>query len=165
VGSTALDVMPMTAEDAARQLSAGEVGLAWLPDPELAEVAGDDAFRLLATLPAGEALEGTVFGPRLLGPDRAAGLAFVRAILRTIDTHMADGYDDEATAALADALGVSKRSLARGPASLFDWEIRTGTVERIQDALVDLGSVSYEQPIPEPLIVDRSLYQDAVAAG
>jgi NitT/TauT family transport system substrate-binding protein len=165
VAPTALDVMPTTVQDAARRLSDGEVGLAWLPDPELAEVAGDDAFLLLATLPAGEAVEGTVFGPRLLGPDRAAGLAYVRAILRTINTHIADGYDDAATAALADELGVSERSLAHGPASLYDWEIRAGTLERIQEALVELGSVSYEQPLAEPLLVDRNLYQDAVAAG
>ena len=165
VASTALDVMPLPAEEAARRLSAGEVGLAWLPDPELAEVAGDDAFRLLATLPAGEAVEGTVFGPRLLGPDRAAGLAYVRAVVRTVNTHIADGYDDDATAALADELELSERSLAEGPASLFDWEIRTGTIERIQEALVELGSVGYEQPVAESLLVDRSLYQEAVATG
>jgi NitT/TauT family transport system substrate-binding protein len=165
VGSTALDVMPATAEDAARRLSDGEVGLAWLAAPELSGIAGNDKFRLLATLPAGEAVEGTVFGPRLLGADRAAGLAYVRAIVRTINTHMADGYDDAATAALADQLGVPERTLAHGPASLFDWEVRAGTLERIQEALVDLGSVSYEQPIAEPQLVDRSLYQDAVAAG
>jgi NitT/TauT family transport system substrate-binding protein len=165
VATTALDVMPTTADDAARQLSHGDVGLAWLPDPELSEVAGDDAFQLLATLPAGEAVEGTVFGPRLLGADRAAGLAYVRAIVRTINTHMSDGYDREATAALAGELGVSRRSLADGPSSLYDWEIRTGTIERIQESLVELGSVSYEQPLPEQLLVDRSLYQDAVAAS
>ena len=37
-----------------------------------------------------------MFGPRLLGADRAVGLAYVRALIRTINTHLPDGYEDDA---------------------------------------------------------------------
>ena len=92
--------------------------MAWLPEPEAAAVAGDDALMLLGTLPASEAIEGTVFGPRLLGADRAVGLAYVRAVLRTINTYLADGWSDEAVAAVADATGEPPRTVRRPRAAV-----------------------------------------------
>ena len=154
----ALDIVPASSAEAARRLKDAEVSLAWLPEPEAAEVAGDDAFMLLGTLPASEAIEGTVFAPRLLAADRATGLAYVRAVLRTVNTYLADGWSDEAVDALDE-------DLTGGSAPLFDWEIRADTTTRIQAALVVVGGVAYERPLPDSAVVDRSLYQDVVAGG
>ena len=150
--------MPTSSAEAARQLVGAEVSMAWLPEPDAARVAGDDALMLLGTLPASEAVEGTVFAPRLLGADRATGLAYVRAILRTINTYLADGWSDEAVDALDE-------DLTGGPAPLFDWEVRADTTTRIQDALVVVGGVDYERPLEDAAVVDRSLYEDVVADG
>ena len=154
----AVDIVPTSSAEAARQLVGAEVSMAWLPEPDAARVAGDDAVMLLGTLPASEAVEGTVFAPRLLGADRATGLAYARAILRTVNTYLADGWSDEAVDALDE-------DLTGGPAPLFDWEVRADTTTRIQDALVVVGGVDYELPMEDAAVVDRSLYEDVVAGG
>jgi NitT/TauT family transport system substrate-binding protein len=157
---------PETPDTAAERLMAASVGGAWLTEPAATRAAAENgALRLVATVPGGEPLDGTVFGPRLLGPDRAAGLAFVRAIVRTINTHLAEGYTDDARTALADALGLSDDEIGAGPSPVFDWEIRAGTTTRIQESLADIGGIRYERPDPERNLVDRSLVADVIAAG
>jgi NitT/TauT family transport system substrate-binding protein len=154
--------------DAAEQLEAGAVSGAWLDDPAWRSVAGDDRFQLVATLPASESLGGVMVAGRLVDParDRHVGLAFVRALVRTVNTHLADDYqaDDEVVAALAGEIGVEPGDIRATPPWLFDWELRLGTAERLQTVFVQLGAVLYEDEIPEREIVDGSLYRDAVAA-
>jgi NitT/TauT family transport system substrate-binding protein len=125
-------------------------------------LADEDAVRLVATVPGSEAIEGTILAPRLVGDDREVGLAYVRAVVRTINTHLADGYEDEALAALAEALDVSEDDVAAGPAPLFDWEVRAGTTTRIQEALIEVGAVRYERPADEAGLVDRTLAAEVV---
>ena len=59
----------------------------------------------------------------------------------------------------------TRHRLADDSPPVFDWELRAGTTDRIQGALVDVGGIGYEQPLPETALVDRSLYGDVVAAG
>jgi len=117
-------------------------------------------------MPASESLGGVMVAGRLVDHerDRAVGLAFVRALVRTINTHLADDYqaDDDVVAALAEALDVEPDDIRATPPWLFDWEVRSGTTERLQTVFVQLGSVLYEHEIPEREIVDRTLYRDAV---
>ena len=153
--------------DAAEKLRAGQVTAAWLDEPEWRSVADDDRFELVAALPPSESLGGIMLSRRLVDheADRAVGLAFVRALVRTVNTHLADDYqaDDEVVEALADAIGVEADDIRDTPPWLFDWELRSGTTERLQTVFVQLGSVLYEDEIPERDIVDRTLYRDAVA--
>jgi NitT/TauT family transport system substrate-binding protein len=160
-----LDIEPGSATAAAERLQAAAIGGAWLTEPAATRAAGDSALRLVATAPGSESIEGTVFAPRLLGDDRPVGLAYARAIVRTINTHLVDGYTDEARAALATALDVSEDEVADGTGPLFDWEVRAGTTTRIQEALVMVGGIGYEIPESERGLVDRSVAADVVAAG
>jgi NitT/TauT family transport system substrate-binding protein len=145
----------------------GGVSAAWLSEPDWREVADRGAVRLVATLPA-EPLGGVVMAGRLLdeAQDRAVGMAFVRAVIRTVNTHLADDYqsDDDVVAELAEATGQSEDEITATPGWVFDWELRQGTTNRIQRTLVTLGGVLYEQELPESQVVDRSLYRDAVGA-
>ena len=161
----AIDIVPAPSAQAAETLRVAAAGGAWLAEPDATQAAADEALMLVATTPGSEAIDGTVFGPRLLGPERTAGLAYVRAVIRTINTHLADGYGDDALAALSDALAVDEEVVADGPAPLFDWEIRAGTTTRVQDTLTSLGGVGYERVIAENRLVDRSLAADVVAAA
>jgi NitT/TauT family transport system substrate-binding protein len=165
LGGNSVDFVPATADAAADRLMNAQVGAAWLPEPAAARVADDEALRLVATLPGSESIEGTVLSPRLLGADRAVGLALTRAIIRTVNTHLADSYDDEALAALSEALDVPEDALAAGPTPLFDWEVRAGTTTRIQEALIEVGAVRYERVIGERGLVDRTVSVDALAPG
>jgi NitT/TauT family transport system substrate-binding protein len=67
--------------------------------------------------------------------------------------------------ALADATGESVKQLRATPAWVFDWELRTGTTERIQQPLVGYGAVVYEEDLPESRIVDRTVYAEAIGMG
>ncbi|HET9609866.1 MAG TPA: hypothetical protein VFP06_09670 [Acidimicrobiales bacterium] len=165
LGANAVDVTDASSESAASRLLNADVGGAWLTEPAASRMDDEDAVRLVATVPGSEAIEGTVFSPRLVGDDRDVGLAYVRAIVRTVNTHLADGYDDEALAAVAEALDVSEDVVAAGPAPLFDWEVRAGTTTRIQEALIEVGAVRYERPIGERGLVDRTLAAEVVGGA
>jgi hypothetical protein len=161
LGANSIDLAASSSPDAVESLRSGSVGGAWLTEPAATEVAGDEALVLVATTPGSESIDGTVFGPRLLGPDRAVGVAYARAVIRTINTHLADGYGD-ALPVVAEAIGEDEDVVADGPAPLFDWEIRQGTMARIQDALDVVGATGYEGGIGERGLVDRSLAAEAV---
>jgi NitT/TauT family transport system substrate-binding protein len=163
LNANAVDFAPATSDAAAARLRAAVVGGAWLPEPEATAVADDPSLIQVTTLPGSESIDGTVFSRRLMRQDREVGLAYARAVIRTINTYLADGYDDEAVTALAEALDVPESAVTAGPAPLFDWELRTGTTSRIQDSLVMVGAVGYERPTGESRLVDRTIYEDVVA--
>ena len=165
LGVNNVDIVPAPSSQAVDTLHAAAVGGAWLAEPDAIEAAADEELMLATTTPGSESIDGTVFGPRLLGPDRAVGLAYTRALIRTINTHLPDGYEDDALTAVAEALAVDEDVVAEGPAPLFDWELRSGTTTRLQDALTALGGVGYERPIAEDGLLDRSLAADVIAAA
>jgi NitT/TauT family transport system substrate-binding protein len=164
LGPNTVDIAEASPSEAASRLLGAEVGGAWVPGPFAGSLGEDPSLRLVVTVPGSESIDGTVFGPRLLRDDRDVGLAYVRAVVRTINTHVSDGYGDEVLPDLAAALDVDEDVLADGASPLFDWEVRSGTTTRIQEALVTLGSVGYEEPAPERGLVDRTLVDEAVAA-
>ena len=65
----------------------------------------------------------------------------------------------------AEHIVVDEDALATGAHPLFDWEVRSGTTARIQEALVSLGALRYEEPASERVLVDRSLVDEVVAGG
>jgi NitT/TauT family transport system substrate-binding protein len=154
-------------EDAAEKLASGDLAAAWLSEPAWRTVADDDQVQLVATLPVAESLGGIMVGPDLLAGRRAVGVAFSRAVIRTINTYLADDYqdDDEVMEALAEATGESVDELRDTPAWVFDWELRTDTTLRVQTPLVAYGAVLYESELPERGIVDRTIYAEALGLG
>jgi NitT/TauT family transport system substrate-binding protein len=159
-----LDVM--TSPEAATGMLDEKLAAAWLDDPDWRRLVGNDRFRLAATLPVSESLGGVMFGPRLVEPDqdRAVGVAFSRAVIRTINTDLGRDYehDDHVMRALADATHHTLAVLRSTPPWVFDWEVRTDTTTRIQATLVGYGAVLYESELPERQVVDRTLYRDAL---
>jgi NitT/TauT family transport system substrate-binding protein len=149
---------------AAGRLLDGDLAAAWLDGGTWYEVARRDGFHLAATLPASETIDGTIASERLLGTDRAVGEAYARAIIRTINTYLTGDYrgDDDTMAVLAELSGISAEDLATLPPLVFDWEVRDGTLSRIQETLLALGGVTYDGSREVERYVDRSLAADAV---
>lgn len=152
---------------AADNLLSGELSAAWLTDPYWRDVLDSDLqIELVATLPAAESLGGVVFAEPLVDPDaaREVGVAFSRAVIRTINTYLGAEYqdDDEVVDALVELTEQSEDDIVDTPAWVFDWELRRDTTSRLQDALLVLGGLRYEHELPERQVVDRSLYEDAV---
>ena len=163
-----VDLVDASDDEAATALLDQEVAAAWLDQPAAwTRVADADGYELAVTLPASESIDGTVMSRRLLDDERDVGLAYARAVIRTINTHLTGDYhdDEDVVAALAEATGTSADDLSATPALLFDWELRAGTTDRLQDAMIELGSVAYERPLPEDVLVDRSLALDAIGPG
>lgn len=159
-----VDLVAAAGDEAVDRLLGGELAAAWVEQPAWARVADADGVALAATLPATEPIDGTMLSGRLLGADRDVGLAYARAVIRTINTHLSGDYHDdgEVLGALADATGADEDDLAATPPLLFDWEIRGGTTGRLQGAMIDIGAVGYERPLPERKLVDRTLALDAL---
>jgi NitT/TauT family transport system substrate-binding protein len=88
----------------------------------------------------------------------------VRAVIRIVNTYLSGDYHDDADvmAALAAATGLDADELAGTPPLLFDWEIRSGTTGRLQDAMIEIGAVGYERRLPERKLVDRTLALDVL---
>lgn len=159
-----VDLVAATGEDAVDRLLDGELAAAWVDPPAWSRAADADGIALAATLPADGPIDGTMMSARLLDADRDVGLAYTRAVIRTINTHLTGDYreDEDVMDALAEATGADADELAATPALLFDWEIRAGTTERLQDAMIEIGSVGYERPLAQDELVDRTLALDAV---
>ncbi|MEU0841699.1 ABC transporter substrate-binding protein [Streptomyces sp. NPDC005962] len=144
-------------------LKNGGVDAAWLLDPVWREVDGHAGYAFLGGQPRGEPLGGLLFGPDLLTKDPDAGVAFLRAYIRTVNTYFAGDYkkDEAFLDDLGEALKTEPETLAAVPSLRMDWEIRHGTVERLQKAYAAAG-VTEGDPLPEDEVVDRSLYAEAV---
>ncbi|MFG2527598.1 ABC transporter substrate-binding protein [Streptomyces sp. NPDC048516] len=149
--------------DVLTALTGGGVDSAWLLDPVWRRVEGDKRYAFLGGQPQGEPLGGALYGPNLLQRDPDAGIAFLRAYLRTVNTYFAGDYkaDQAFVAGLARLLDVDAKILASVPSLRMDWEIRKGTADRLQKAYREAGVIR-GAPLPENRLVDRSLYAEAV---
>jgi NitT/TauT family transport system substrate-binding protein len=163
-----LAVVDVGGPEAARALVDGELAAAWLDGAGWPRVAAEsEGMHLAATLPASESIDGTVVSARLLGPDRPVGLAYARAVVRTINTHLTGDYadDEDVMAAVAEGTELDAGTLEVAGPQLFDWELRDGTVARTQEALVIIGGVGYDERLPASSLLDRSLVAEAIGAS
>ncbi|MEU8954411.1 ABC transporter substrate-binding protein [Streptomyces sp. NPDC048518] len=149
--------------DVLTALQNGGTDAAWLLDPVWRKVDGDKKYAFLGGQPRGEPLGGLLFGPNLLKKDPDAGVALLRAYIRTVNTYFAADYKaDKAFAReLAELLKTDEDVLLSTPSLRMDWEIRAGTTDRLQDAYRAAG-VSEGVRVPESKAVDRALYEEAV---
>jgi NitT/TauT family transport system substrate-binding protein len=149
--------------DVLTALQNGGVDSAWLLDPVWRRVDGEPGYAFLGGQPAGEPLGGMLYGPNLLDDDVDAGVALLRAYIRTVNTYFASDYKTAATftAYLADLLKTDESILRSTPSLRMDWEIRAGTTDRLQSAYRAQG-VTEGDALPESKTVNRTLYAEAV---
>jgi NitT/TauT family transport system substrate-binding protein len=149
--------------DVLTALQNGGVDSAWLLDPVWRRVDGRPGYAFLGGQPPGEPLGGLLYGPGLLNDDVDAGVALLRAYIRTVNTYFAADYKAEATFVtyLAKLLQTDEAVLSSTPSLRMDWEIRAGTTDRLQAAYTAQG-VAAGEALPESRTVDRSLYEEAV---
>ena len=139
-----------------------------LLDPIWLQVANDPAFFLAATQTPGEPLGMVAFGKTLLQDHPEVGVAFNRAVIRTINTYFNGDYHQN-PAVLAEIAKVTNQptaNLTRTPSLVMDWELRKDTATRIQELFIELGVITeFKKPVPESKIVDRDFYLKAVGAS
>ncbi|MEV1062495.1 ABC transporter substrate-binding protein [Streptomyces sp. NPDC050263] len=152
--------------DVLTALQNGGVDSAWLLDPVWRKVDGDPSYAFLGGQPQGEPLGGLLYGPSLLNDDVDAGVALLRAYIRTVNTYFAADYkkDEAFVTYLAKLLKIDETILKSTPSLRMDWEIRAGTTDRLQAAYQAQG-VTDGDPLPESRTVNRRLYEEAVGHG
>ncbi|NGO77524.1 ABC transporter substrate-binding protein [Streptomyces sp. YC504] len=162
-GLDKVDFRQLGSADVLTALENGGVDSAWLLDPVWRKVDGKDEFAFLGGQPLGEPLGGALFGPNLLTEDKDAGVAFLRAYVRTINTYFAGDYksDPAFVTELAKLLKIDEAIVKSTPSLRMDWELRKGTTDRLQDAYAEAG-VAEGDRVPEDKAVDRSFYAEAV---
>ncbi|MBC9711186.1 ABC transporter substrate-binding protein [Streptomyces sp. TRM66268-LWL] len=162
-GLDKVDFRQLGSADVLTALENGGVDSAWLLDPVWRKVDGKDGFAFLGGQPLGEPLGGALFGPNLLTEDKDAGVAFLRAYVRTINTYFAGDYksDPAFVTELSELLKIDEAIVKSTPSLRMDWELRKGTTDRLQDAYEEAG-VAEGDRVPEDRAVDRSFYAEAV---
>lgn len=142
----------------------GQVDAVWLLDPLWTQLEDDPDAVHVAGQPAGEPLGGLLYGPNLLRDRPEVGEAFMRAYVRTVNTHFDGDYkaDEEFTEYLAGLVDLDPELLAATPSLVMDWEIRAGSTDRFQEVFIENDAVRFDEPLAEDELVDRSLYEAVV---
>ncbi|MDO0911918.1 ABC transporter substrate-binding protein [Streptomyces sp. DT2A-34] len=162
-GLAEIQYQQLGSADVLTALQNGGVDSAWLLDPVWRKVDGKQGYAFLGGQPPGEPLGGMLYGRALLQDDMDAGVALLRAYIRTVNTYFAADYKQDATFVtyLANLLKSEESILESTPPLRMDWEIRSGTTTRLQSAYEAQG-VSEGSPLPESRTVNRTLYEEAV---
>jgi len=163
---TNMTVQTIPSTDMVQAMKNKALDCAILLDPLWTAVATDPDFTLVATQTPGEPVGGYFFGKNLLQDKPEVGVAFTRAMIRTINTYLTGDYHQNAQVmdALSKAINQPVAAIQRTPALVFDWEIREGTGTRIQDVFQALGVLTYTKDVPEKKLFDRSYYLQSVGA-
>lgn len=157
-------VNTIAANDAPSALRNGAVDCATLIDPLWIDFVGDEYVQIATQTPA-EPLGMVLFGRNLLESSPAVGDAFIRAVVRTINTYLDGDYhaDPQVMAVLAKQMNVPVDRIVRTPSLLFDWELRSSTPDLVQRLFIDVGVLtSFDTPIAEEKLIDRSFTDRAV---
>ncbi len=136
-----------------------------LLDPLWTQIATDPGFFLAATSSPGEPLGLYAYGKSFLVDNREAGVAFARAVIRTMNTYFNGDFHKDTVVMneIAKTTGQSMASLTAVDSPVMDWEIRKDTTTRMQKLFIDLGVITeFKTPVAEDKIVDRSFYLQAV---
>ncbi|MDW3220913.1 MAG: hypothetical protein R8F63_20100 [Acidimicrobiales bacterium] len=160
-----LDMEVIPSADLPLALENGAVQSAWVLDPIWLQLADNPDYVLVATQPPGEALGGLYASACFREDRREVAVAFIRALIRTMNTYLAEGYKTnnvEELQVLADVADIPLESFTGTPETLMDWEMGEGTSERAQGFFMEYGVLEYDEIIPEDQVYDRSIYLEAV---
>ncbi len=106
---------------------------------------------------------GALFGPNLINDNRDAGVAFLRALQRTINTYLSGDWtsDDAVVAAIAQGTGLDEDVVRNQPLYEFVLDPSEGLTDLAQQVFFADDVLSYDDPIPESDLVDRSFLEEA----
>jgi NitT/TauT family transport system substrate-binding protein len=161
-----VDIQRIPAADTITALRNAAVDCGVLLDPTWLELVDDPDYYLAAVFATTEPIGGIVYGKTLLEDRPDVGVAFARAIIRTINTYYAGDYHAD-PAVMAEIARVTNQpdpaALTAVPSLVMDWEIRRDTATRIQAIFIEIGVITdFTTPIPEDRVVDRSFTDRAV---
>ena len=145
--------------DLATAIELGSVDAAWLNSPAHLPFEEQGTAVLVSQYDEAEVATGIAFGPRLLRNNPEIGQAFIRAIIRTIQTYLGEGYksDKKVASALARSLNISESQVMGANELKFSSEFDPALQTKAQQLWVNFGDIlSYTKPLdPEDYIDAR----------
>ncbi|MGW4487763.1 ABC transporter substrate-binding protein [Amycolatopsis sp. NPDC004368] len=100
----------------------------------------------------------------LLSAHRDAGVAFFRAVERTVNTHLSGDYhqDDEVMSKMAQQLGTTVEKLRVAPSVPFDFNVPAESVASLQKMYQSVpNTLQVDSPVKPEELIDLSLVIDA----
>jgi NitT/TauT family transport system substrate-binding protein len=161
---TDLNWTTVAVPDAVTALKNGALDATTILDPFWLDVAKDPNFHLVAPVVApGGDNGGIYYGKRLLA-DRAIGVAFARAYIRTINTYLTGDYkkDPQILADEAAAMGTDVDAIQDIPSWVPNWDVVPEVSTQLQEMFMEAGVLQYQDIIPSDEVVDRSFTSEAV---
>jgi NitT/TauT family transport system substrate-binding protein len=163
-----VEVATIPLEELAVSLDSGVIDLSILAPPASLLFEKNGNAKRVAGFENGERTAGYAFGKRLLTDEPEVGQAFIRAIIRTIDTYLVGDYkaNAETRALLAEANAVTEDDLLLTESVSFSYfsqsDIDSGAFEiytRAQDLWLRAGLLSYEELLEPSDYADWSFVQ------
>ena len=158
----AADFQTLPIADLATALELGSVDAAWLNSPAHLPFEERGTATRVASYEGSEVATGFAFGPRLLREEPEVGQAFIRALMRTIQTHLTADYksNPEIVAALAKSLGLSEAQIAGGAELDFGFEFDPTLQTAAQEIWIGFGDIlSYDEPLAPDAYIDPRFTQ------
>lgn len=149
----------MAVSDLLVALEGGAVNIAMIFDPTWRN-ADPSKVQFVAAHP-GDVTGGYFFGASLLGPKRAVGEAFVRALTRTVRLYLQNdfGANSRVVAALAKELQMPEQQVRTMSDSVrfpIDMPLRKDLAEILQNCYLSTpGILTYAQALPDDRLIDR----------
>ena len=162
-----IDVETVPVPDSVTAINNKAIDCGYLIDPVWLGMNESDHV-LVATQLAGVSASQVTFGPTLFKERPEVGVAFVRALLRTVNTYLADDYhaDDSVMSAIEKFTKRPVADLRKVDSLVFDPAIPSGATDVYQKAYIDMGIITaFDTPIAESELVDRRFLERAYQAN
>lgn len=160
-----VDFTKLPIADLATALELGSIDAAWLNSPAHLPFESQGTATLVAQYDEGEVATGIAFGPRLLRQDPEIGQAFIRAMIRTIHTHLGEDYKSNpaVVSALAKSLEIPESQVAGANELKFSYEFDPALHTRAQQLWLSFGDIlSYNRPLDPGDYIDSRFSESIV---
>ncbi|NKQ58071.1 ABC transporter substrate-binding protein [Amycolatopsis sp. K13G38] len=148
----------------AQALNNGSLDGATLGAPFTASLKPGVAFQAQAGYPASMQIAGYFATTELLGAHRDAGVAFFRALERTVNTYLSGDYhqNTEVMTKMAQQLGTTVETLRVAASVPFDFNVPAQSVDSLQKMYQSVpGTLQVGNPVKPGELIDLSLVIDA----
>lgn len=145
-------------------LNNGSLDGATVGPPFTASIKPGVAFQAEGGYPDSMQIAGYFSTTDLLGAHRDAGVAFFRAVERTVNTHLSGDYhqDTEVMTKMAQQLGTTVETLRIAPSVPFDFNVPAQSVASLQKMYQSVpGTLQVDSPVQPGELIDLSLVIDA----
>lgn len=145
-------------------LNNGSIDGATLGPPFTASIKPGTAFNAEGGYPDSMQIAGYFATTALLGEHRDAGVAFFRAVERTVNTHLSGDYhqDTDVMTKMAQQLGTTVETLRVAPSVPFDFDVPAESVASLQKMYQAVpNTLQIDSPVKPEELIDLSLVIDA----